>query len=396
MESLAEKITKAQEKRDIERLRSMHHALTKSRVASYYAGLTPDEAERAAAAVAMAIAELDPNQKQRKPRQPPKPPDAALCGGQHGLFADTGRWPRKPYCTDVLKNGLIIRPLHRAVLYKYLQPNPPHLRTHLLFDIDRPGAAIVWEQAGLLPPTWTATNPENGHAHLVWDLSAPVLVDGLGARDAPMRYLSAVEAVMTKRLGADPDFVGLITKNPAHPSWEVTSELRSYTLGELASVLPGIEKYRPSKKPEERVGSGKNVMLFDALRKDCYSAIRRYWGGGLSGWNAWLSHCNAMALCMNADMFGFKQLQGNEVWYVSKSVAKWVWRKFTPDEFSAWQAAQGSKGGKKGMLSRWGDNEDKRASARIMRSGGMTQAAIAAELNVHVNTVANWLRGDPQ
>jgi DNA-binding CsgD family transcriptional regulator len=37
-------------------------------------------------------------------------------------------------------------------------------------------------------------------------------------------------------------------------------------------------------------------------------------------------------------------------------------------------------------------NEDKRASARLMRASGMTQAAIAAELGVHVNTVANWLK----
>ena len=37
-------------------------------------------------------------------------------------------------------------------------------------------------------------------------------------------------------------------------------------------------------------------------------------------------------------------------------------------------------------------SEDKRASARLMRAKGMTQAAIAKELGVHVNSVANWLK----
>lgn len=37
-------------------------------------------------------------------------------------------------------------------------------------------------------------------------------------------------------------------------------------------------------------------------------------------------------------------------------------------------------------------SEDKRTSARLMRAKGMTQAAIAKELGVHVNSVANWLK----
>ena len=47
----------------------------------------------------------------------------------------------------------------------------------------------------------------------------PVLMDGLGARDAPMRYLCAVESMMRERLQADVGFNGLLTKNPIHPLW---------------------------------------------------------------------------------------------------------------------------------------------------------------------------------
>ena len=56
------------------------------------------------------------------------------------------------------------------------------------------------------------------------------------------------------------------------------------------------------------------------------------------------------------------------------------------------QAAKGAIGGHVGMLSRWGDNESKQASARIMAAKGMTQRAIADELGVSQKTVSNWLR----
>ena len=47
-----------------------------------------------------------------------------------------------------------------------------------------------------------------------------------------------------------------------------------------------------------------------------------------------------------------------------------------------------------GMLSRWGDNESKQASARIMAAKGMAIKAIAEELGVHRNTVSLWLKSE--
>ncbi|MBS0442822.1 MAG: replication initiation protein, partial [Proteobacteria bacterium] len=137
------------------------------------------------------------------------------------LFDDPARWPRRPYCTDDLQHGLHHRALLSALTRPYIQANPPHLRVWSIHDVDRVGAALAWEEANLPPPTWAAQNRLNGHAHLVWGLRAPVLVDGLGARDAPMRYLCAVESMMRAKLDADTGFAGLITKNPAHPLWRV-------------------------------------------------------------------------------------------------------------------------------------------------------------------------------
>ncbi|RJF06814.1 replication initiation protein, partial [Escherichia coli] len=41
------------------------------------------------------------------------------------------------------------------------------------------------------PPTWTAQNPENGHAHIAYALSAPVAKSD-AARLKPLRLLARI------------------------------------------------------------------------------------------------------------------------------------------------------------------------------------------------------------
>lgn len=306
-------------------------------------------------------------------------------GEQRDLFEDIGRWPRRPYCSDDPETGVRIRGLLNALTKPYIQANPPHLRVWALFDIDRPLAALAWEHADLPPPTWTAINRENGHAHSAWGLDVPVLVDGLGARDAPMRYLCAVESMMRERLQADVGFNGLLTKNPIHPLWRTLRGPRlAYGLGELAEHLPGLEKHRPKRRAPEQIGLGRNVGLFDRLRHWAYPGIRPYWGGGLQAWNAWLSQCNTKALVYNGDFL--YPLHGREVWHIARSVAKWTWRNTTPEGFSAWQANVGRRGG----LAKGQAYEEKRALARSMRTEGRPIRAIAAELGVSVGAVSGW------
>lgn len=307
---------------------------------------------------------------------------------QLDLFA-TDRWPRKPYCTDDLANGLRVRSLQTALKHSYLQANPPHLRVWSIHDIDREGGVLAWEDADLPPPSWASKNKANGHAHLVWGLSAPVLVDGLGARDAPMRYLCAVESLMRAKLDADAGFSGLITKNPLHPLWETVRGPRvAYDLGELAEWLPGLEKHRPRGRVDQ-VGLGRNVTLFDQLRKWAYAHVRDYKGGGLEAWNAWLSRTNTTALVRNADFTN--PLDGREVWHIAKSVAKWTYRTFDVEASDArFRATQAHRGRLSGEARR-DASEDQRASARLMRASGMSYRKIAAELDVALSTVQRWV-----
>ncbi len=376
--------------KDVERLRQLEHALTKSVRHSNYANLPASIREELACAARARIAELRgssrraPASKKREKREPPKIALQEVLD----FFGDTARLPRRPYCADDLSAGLRIRSLEQALTKPYIQANPPHLRVWSIFDVDRPGAALAWEDANLLPPTWAAVNRENGHAHLVWGLSAPVLVDSPDMRQGPLRYLAGVESNMREVLRADDGYSGLITKNPMHPLWQVLRGPRlGYELGELAECLPGLEKHIPKRGKIEEIGLGRNCTLFDWLRHWAYRAVRQYKRqGGLDAWNAWLNACNLQALQRNGEFQ--HPLDLREVWHIAKSVAKWTWRNFSEAGFSAWQAQRGRKGGlAKGMA-----NEDRRASARLMAAKGMTQAAIAEALGVHVNTVANWLR----
>ncbi len=328
-----------------------------------------------------------PQYRKSTPAQPEELPP--LPQDVRDLFADLGRWPRKPYCSDDLEvGGTRIRSLASALKKPYIQANPPHLRVWSIHDIDRPGAATAWEDAKLPPPSWASVNLENGHAHLVWGLTVPVLLEAEDARRAPMRYLCAVEAAFRTALDADVGYAGLLTKNPAHPLWRtLRGPTLSYSLGELSEYVD-LPKFVPKRKPEE-VGLGRNVALFDWLRHYAYRNVRRY-----DSFTAWQSQLNSKALERNGDFN--HPMDGREVWHIAKSVAKWVWNRFDLDasdaKFSLLQAHRGRKGGVASGQARQLSSEGDRAIARIMAAQGSTVREIGTALGVGKSTVARWIR----
>ena len=306
---------------------------------------------------------------------------------QLDLFADASRWPKRPYCSDD-KRARYIRSLASALGRPYIQANPPHLRVWSIYDVDRAGGAIAWEAAGLPPPSWAAANRENAHAHLVYGLTAPVLVDSPDLRQAPLRYLCAVEAAYRAALDADQGYAGLLTKNPIHPLWRVyRGPALAYDLGELAEWVD-LPKHLPRRCPEE-IGLGRNVTVFDWLRHVAYRQIRKYRDSGGRNYVIWQSYMYHRALTRNGDLI--TPLDEREVWHIAKSVCRWTWHRFdvgaSDARFSQLQAHRG----RQGMRARWGDNEDKRASARLMHAKGMSARAIARALDCSPQSVLNWV-----
>lgn len=248
---------------------------------------------------------------------------------QTDLFQDTSRWPRRPYCTDDLESGLRIRSLKQALTKCYIQANPPHLRVWSLYDIDRPGGGLAWEDANLPPPSWATVNKANGHAHLAYGLTAPVLTSSMEARQAPLRYLNAIEAAFRAKMGGDDGFSGLITKNPAHPLWwTLRGPQIAYELGELAEWVD-LEKFKARQGVKvAEVGLGRNVTVFDFVRLWAYKKVRDYkhQQGGFVHWQkAVYDRCMAR----NADFT--HPMDHREAYHIARSVAKWTWNQYTGD-----------------------------------------------------------------
>lgn len=247
------------------------------------------------------------------------------------------RLPRRAYCTDNPKHGLIIRGREVASTKSHLQLNPSALRHWLLFDIDAPVAALAWERANLPPPNWIAVNPDNSHAHCGYLLEVPVVTSPAG-HDKPLRYAAAIENAYRLKLQADPGYAGLICKNPLHERW------RNWFLHDHAYSLDELTEWvslaKPARATEENVGLGRNITLFDTLRSWAYSMVLIYKSANATP-DLWFR-----ALLHEAEGINSRfptLLPYPEVRSLAKSVAKWTWRVFTQHAFSEIQRVRALK-----------------------------------------------------
>ncbi|MBL6410078.1 replication initiation protein, partial [Escherichia coli] len=303
--------------------------------------------------------------------------------------------PHRPYHTDDLAFGLRISGKGRALLARYIQQNQPHAQFWLVFDVDREGAAIDWSDRDAPAPNITVKNPVNGHAHLLYALNIAVRT----APDASvkaLKYAAAIERALCEKLGADVNYSGLICKNPFHLEWQVMEwREEAYTLDELADYLDLSASARRS--IDKHYGMGRNCHLFETLRKWAYRAIRLGW----PDYERWLE-----AVIQRVEMLNSQfpvPLSEAECRAIGKSVAKYTHRKFSPEGFSAVQAARGRKGGKanssanqsdKGKKSaavRWTANDDKRRRALDMYILGASTEDIAVAVGVSRWTVRRWM-----
>ena len=153
-----------------------------------------------------------------------------------GLEQFTGNLPNKPYCSDNMDFGLQIRPKHLALLKRYIQPNHPYYTHFFVFDLDYPTAYIdfFYSMVGVPVPNLIVENPENGHAHYVYQLKTPIYHTN-ASNDKPIKYANAVYMALRTVLDADISYSGLITKNAVHKHWR-THVLREqpYTLDQLS------------------------------------------------------------------------------------------------------------------------------------------------------------------
>jgi hypothetical protein len=294
------------------------------------------------------------------------------------------RLPYRPYCTDDLAFGIKPNNLQKALEKSYIQINPPSQCFWLIFDVDHNLGAFAWEKANLPPPCWVAVNPENGHSHIVYALKHPVTTSEF-AHKKPLQYLAAIEQGFIAALNSDPNYVGLITKNPTSEKWHVFGVLNySYELDELAEWVSINHPHKSHQKASECSSLGRNCYLFDKLRKWSYQAVRKHRGGDYKTW-----HAEVLSKAHEYNEFS-TPLITNEVKAIAKSIANWVWRKDSDAEikFKCRQVEKGRRGG----LAKGAKNHNKRISAKVLKNSGIKVSEIARTLDVSQTTIKRWLK----
>ena len=305
----------------------------------------------------------------------------------------TNNVPKKPYCSDDLYLGLQIRPKATALLKRYIQHNHPYYTHYFVFDLDsknnsEPYSAYVdylYSMVGVPEPNLVVENPENGHAHFIYQLATPIYNTD-ASKPKPIKYANAVYLALRTALDADINYSGLITKNALHSSWR-THVLREqpYTLDQLSERLDLTTKQINKEiKIDEAVGLGRNCCVFHTVRHWAYVEIRRYRGKTYDQWlDAVTAHCCSINVQFNDPM------QYNEVKGIAKSIARWVWKKdgYFHHEFIDRQTRKGALGGKaKGEA-----YNDKRKQAVRLKGKGLSNTDIAKKLGVARYTVIRWL-----
>lgn len=264
------------------------------------------------------------------------------------------RLPRKPYCSNNCEHGLVIRKVDDAIKYSHIQMNPPSHLFWMVFDVDKEGASDLWD--GLVAkPNYIVINPQNGHAHYLYALEAPV-AKSKKSRIKPLMYFSAIESEYIRILGADRRYSKLICKNPLNEKWKVIKGPDwPYSLDDLAQYVPSVKNKIVKKINDNEVG--RNCAIFNSLRIWAYQEM----SSNYIQYSDWYEKILSKAEELNIFEPPLKPLSCSEVRSIAKSVAKWCFKHFSCESQKEYiarthnseiQRIRGKNGGIKSGISR--------------------------------------------
>lgn len=205
---------------------------------------------------------------------------------------------------------------------RFCQINPRGRLGVIVLDLDHDRGPLSLDAP---PPTYTTINPQSGHQQPGYVLADPVARHG-AARSGPQQYADDVRRALTRELGGDPSFSGLLSRGPMHPDHltRIVSG-RIWTLGDLLRDLPPMSSQtrREANRAAETADiEGRNCAAFEALRHIAY----RFHDQGVSG-AALLRQVQHQAEELNRDTFAQHaagMLGPRELAGIVKSICKWV------------------------------------------------------------------------
>ena len=269
-----------------------------------------------------------------------------------------------PHCTDNFADGQYRAKKTEAIRKKYIEFNQPCLVSYFIFDLDYPESALAWQEENLPPPFWVAQNPKNGHVHICYRLLFPYPTTEI-ASIKPMQYAAKIQAAIGRKLKADAGYSRKLTKNPYNPAWRTMYFTdKSYLLDELADYVV----VKALKKSEQEQGLGRNCTMFQQGASWAYTAVMEFKQAN-TPFQMWHNAVKDRLKDINA---GFPEaLPYSEVKATAKSIATWVWQRFSEQGLKQWHAEKGRKGGQK---SKRGAKADSERSMKPWEALGIGQA----------------------
>lgn len=304
------------------------------------------------------------------------------------------------------------RPAEYALAQRFCQLNPRGRLGNIVLDLDHLHGLNLLDAP---PPTYTTLNLESGHQQPGYLLAQPV-ARGKQAQQGPQRYADDVRRLLTRELGGDPAFSGLISRGPLHPG-HVTRPVsgRVYTLGELLRSLPpmpGVSRRAANAAAEDADREGRNCAAFEALRFVAYGLHDQ----GVTG-AALVRQVQHQADELNRSTFGqhaVGPLPARELAGIVRSICKWTDAHHRPSKASArsrthsrerkqltetQQAARIREGQAKGAMSRREATIARLRAAELeLQAGGqlVTAAALVTLTGVGRTWVLRYLRNASQ
>ncbi len=235
--------------------------------------------------------------------------------------------PHNPYCCNEKGTPLSVLQRRYAMNKKRVQHNQPSLVSWLTYDQDHCNP-MMFQNAGLPAPNIIVMTPETGRSHVSYAIESVCTSEIASLK--PIRYMSAIQEAYCEALQADVGYTNFLTKNPLHPSWDVTVfHQDEYSLGELADYVDlKPAKYGRKNAANDAVhGVGRNCNQFDRLRFWAYDHVTQYREDGTT-YEQWMQEVLRKSEGFNTYP---EPLPYNEVRSTAKSVGKWVWTKYWPE-----------------------------------------------------------------
>jgi len=248
------------------------------------------------------------------------------------------RLPIHAYSTNDLTIGVRMLMIDQAIKKSIIQHNPKHSLGWLVYDMDTSTSVLDWSDNNCPDPNLMVVNKDNGHCHLFYGLDTPVHNNTHSSQKA-LRYLAGIDVALTLKLGADPGYSKLLSKNPLNDKWYTIFHRKElYTLDELAEWVD-LTNIKDKRKSLDAIGYGRNWTLFNNLRTWAYRERRQGYLSQQLFHEAVLIHAHSL----NADFIPL--LPHSEIRSTAKSVSQWTWKRMSDEGYIAYQRTMGKLSG---------------------------------------------------